>query len=106
VNKELSFLCCRDDSEGSDSWAVHQGWISLTPLSLYTDISSFRSNKVGVVWMLGGMCASSFCGKWAGLDGVAVMNLYLHHIVPSLAQRSALQSRKAESRDIEAEMIF
>ncbi|KAL0055301.1 hypothetical protein WJX82_010403 [Trebouxia sp. C0006] len=31
--------CSRDMSSGSDSWAVEQGWISITPLGLRSDIT-------------------------------------------------------------------
>ena len=29
----------RDETPGSDSWAVHQGWVSVTPLGLKGDIA-------------------------------------------------------------------
>jgi hypothetical protein len=29
---------CRDDTPGSDTWAVSNGWTSVTPLSLRQDI--------------------------------------------------------------------
>lgn len=30
----------RDETPGSDSWAVHQGWVSVTPLGLEADIAT------------------------------------------------------------------
>lgn len=33
-------LCDRDEAPGSDSWAVHQGWVSVTPLGLKADIAT------------------------------------------------------------------
>ena len=31
-------MVCRDMASGSDSWAVKQGWVSITPLGLRSDI--------------------------------------------------------------------
>jgi hypothetical protein len=31
-------LYCSDDSEGSDNWAVSNGWVSVTPLLLRQDV--------------------------------------------------------------------
>ena len=31
--------CCRDETLGSDSWAVHHGWVSVTPLSLKNNVT-------------------------------------------------------------------
>lgn len=37
--REISlFLLCRDESVGGDGWAVKQGWVSVTPLGLRSDI--------------------------------------------------------------------
>lgn len=30
---------CRDTVEGSDAWAVRQRWVSVTPLSLRSDMA-------------------------------------------------------------------
>lgn len=34
----LLLLYCRDHSEGSDTWAVNRGYVSVTPLSLRSDV--------------------------------------------------------------------
>lgn len=38
---DLTLLLCtqnRDESAGGDGWAVKQGWVSVTPLGLRSDI--------------------------------------------------------------------
>lgn len=45
---------CRDHSEGSDTWAVNRGWVSVTPLSLRSDVPlrlvSSMWGHMGVRW--------------------------------------------------------
>lgn len=36
----LHLFCNRDETPGSDSWAVQQGWVSVTPLGLKGDITT------------------------------------------------------------------
>jgi hypothetical protein len=37
-NHNIVVCHCRDDSEGSDNWAVASGWVSVTPLLLRQDV--------------------------------------------------------------------
>lgn len=38
-----------DEREGSDSWAVHQGWVSVTPVGLRSDISLTKNEAASRV---------------------------------------------------------
>ena len=39
-------MVCRDMASGSDSWAVKQGWVSITPLGLRSDIIFSQVNCI------------------------------------------------------------
>ena len=40
LSKSCTCVCNRDETPGSDSWAVRQGWVSVTPLGLTADIAA------------------------------------------------------------------
>lgn len=55
-------FCVRDETPGSDSWAVHQGWVSVTPLGLKADIATRQQvscHTVGTIFTLLQLCMSS-----------------------------------------------
>jgi hypothetical protein len=43
----------RDQSEGSDTWAVNRGWVSVTPLSLRSDVPLRLVSAVALGLMVG-----------------------------------------------------
>lgn len=61
---------CRDHSEGSDTWAVNRGWVSVTPLSLRSDVPLrlVRLLGFGLLCVCPGFNDCSMllytCGRW------------------------------------------
>lgn len=55
-------VCCgfRDETPGSDSWAVHHGWVSVTPLSLKSDITAGQVSYSQLLCMLLQLLQRSF----------------------------------------------
>lgn len=37
-SRPLAPVSCRDNTKGSDSWAVSQGYVAVTPLTLLSDV--------------------------------------------------------------------